>query len=60
MVEKIKFQDNEPYSFVFMDRDQELIRLTSGKFFWKGEEVTDTEKVYERFCEFMNIVEKKP
>lgn len=30
-----------------------LIKLVPGKFFWKGEEVTDTEKVYERFCEWL-------
>ena len=32
----------------------ELIKLSKGKFYWKGEEVEDKQKVYERFCEWMS------
>ena len=34
-----------------------MIKLSEGKFYWKGEEVTDKEKVYERFCEWMGHAE---
>ena len=36
----------------------ELIRLEKGKFFWKGKEIKDTNKIYERFSEWMAMAEK--
>lgn len=35
---------------------EELIRLSKGKFFWKGKEVKDINKIYERFNEWLKKV----
>lgn len=37
---------------------EEMIRLEPGKFFWKGKEVKDINKIYERFSEWMTFAEK--
>lgn len=41
-------QDNQP---------KEIIRITEGTFYWKGEEVKDTHQVYERFNEWLTAAE---
>jgi len=38
---------------------EEVLKLEKGKFIFKGEEVKDVNKVYERFCEWMSSVDKK-
>jgi len=37
----------------------EIMRIEKGKFFWKGEEVQDTQKVYERFNDWLKLAEVK-
>ena len=32
---------------------EEVIRMVPGKFFYRGEEVEDAQKVYEAFCEWL-------
>ena len=41
---------------------EEVIRLSEGRFYFKGEEVEDKYQVYERFNEWLKTVEedKKP
>lgn len=36
---------------------EEVIRIEHGKFYWKGEEVEDAHNVYERFNNWLKIVE---
>lgn len=50
-------------SIFFRVGSEELIRLEKGKFFWKGEEVSDAHQVYEKFREFLSeaeVIEKPP
>ena len=42
---------------IFFSNEEELIRLSEGKFYWKEEEVEDVNKIYERFSEWMRIAE---
>ena len=35
-------------------KNKEIMKLEKGSFFWKGEEVKDVNKIYERFSEWMN------
>ena len=51
----------KPPSIVFSSHtEDELIRLEKGKFFWKGQEVDDKNKVYERFSEWMDEARQAP
>jgi len=34
-----------------------LIKLSKGKFYWKGKEVKDVENVYDRFVAFLKYAE---
>ena len=37
----------------------EMIKLTKGTFYFKGEPVEDKNEVYERFCEWMSMAKTK-
>ena len=48
-----------PRDFIFTDSNGiELIRMAQGKFYWKGKEVKDTKKVYERFNTWLTRAKK--
>lgn len=54
----IEIQKDKPIPrFVFYNGTEEVILLEAGKFFWKGEEVTDAHKVYERFNDWLTQTE---
>jgi len=38
--------------------DKPVMRLSEGKFWWKGEEVKDVNNIYKRFCQWMDKAEK--
>jgi hypothetical protein len=38
--------------------NKEVMRISKGKFFWKGVEVKDAKNVYERFHQWLCMVEK--
>lgn len=38
---------------------KEIIKITEGKFYWKGKEVKDIHKVYERFNEWLKLALKE-
>lgn len=50
--------NNSKIIFNLGNQTKELIRLEKGKFFWKGKEIKDVNKIYERFSEWMNMAEK--
>lgn len=37
----------------------EMIKITKGTFYFKGEPVEDKHQVYERFCEWMSMAQTK-
>ena len=37
---------------------EEILRLEKGKFFYKGKEIEDINKIYERFSEWMDLAEE--
>jgi broad specificity phosphatase PhoE len=41
----------------FSAKQEEVIRLTKGKFYYRGEEVEDKYQVYERFNEWLKMAE---
>jgi hypothetical protein len=43
---------------VFSTKQEEVIRISKGKFYFKGEEVEDKYQVYERFHEWLKMVEE--
>ena len=43
---------------VFSAKQEEVIRISQGKFYFKGEEVEDKYQVYERFHEWMSAAEE--
>jgi hypothetical protein len=43
---------------VFSAKQEEVIRISQGKFYFKGEEVEDKYQVYERFNEWMTMAEE--
>lgn len=50
---------NNPKKQLFFRIGQEtLIKVIPGKFYWKGEEVKDTEEIYKRFNEWLKLAEK--
>jgi hypothetical protein len=42
----------------FYAKTEEVIRISKGKFYFRGEEVEDKYQVYERFNEWMTMVEE--
>ena len=56
--QKFEVRDDGPSDIKFIDPDDNtLITLSKGTFYWKGEAVEDTAKVYERFTEWMDSAE---
>lgn len=45
-------------SLSFSVHNKEIMRLEKGKFFWKGQEVKDVNKIYERFSKWMDMAEE--
>jgi hypothetical protein len=43
---------------VFSAKQEEVIRISQGKFYFKGEEVEDKYQVYERFNEWLKMAEE--
>lgn len=41
------------------DTGEEIIRISKDGFFWKGEKVDDTQNVYGRFINFLDMVATK-
>jgi hypothetical protein len=48
----------EPNTIRFYGNAEEMIKLSEGKFYFKGEEVEDKYQVYERFNEWLKAVEE--
>jgi hypothetical protein len=46
-----------PKSILFYANTEEIIKLSEGKFYFKGEEVEDKHQVYERFHEWLTQAE---
>ena len=44
---------------VFSAKQEEVIRLSEGRFYFRGEEVEDKYQVYERFNEWMTMAEEE-
>jgi hypothetical protein len=42
-----------PHTITFQTNGDEIIKITEGKFYWKGEEVEDAHEVYERLNEWL-------
>ena len=42
----------------FYAKDEEIIRLSEGRFYFRGELVEDKYQVYERFHEWLTMVEQ--
>ena len=42
----------------FYAKQEEVIRLSEGKFYYRGEEVEDKYQVYERFNEWLKMAEQ--
>ena len=51
----LKVPETDIIFTVNSDPLEELIRISKGTFYWKGEPVEDTQKIHERFCEWMKI-----
>ncbi len=45
--------------FKFCFTGEVIIEITKGKFYWRGKEVKDKYKVYERFNEWLKLYEFK-
>jgi hypothetical protein len=55
---ELKEMDQDP-TIKFMTRvPEEVIRISKGKFYFKGEEIEDKYQVYERFNEWMTMAEE--
>ena len=48
----------QPNTVVFSAKQEEIIRVSQGKFYFKGEEVEDKYQVYERFNEWLKMAEE--
>ena len=46
-------------SFFAPTSKEAIMTITKGKFIWKGKEVKDTNKIYERFSEWLAMAEVK-
>jgi len=44
--------------FYIKEYEEPLILIKKGKFYWKGKEVKDVDKIYERFCRWFDLMEK--
>ena len=40
-------------------KPQEVMKITKGTFYWKGEPVEDKHEIYERFHEWMTMAEQE-
>jgi len=40
-------------SFYFNNEKEPILVISKGKFIWKGKEIKDTKKIYERFNEWL-------
>jgi len=50
--------ENVNNSITWRVEGEEVIKISEGKFYWKGEEVEDVHNVYERFNEWLTRAEK--
>ena len=46
------------FSITEEGKQKEIIRISKGKFYWKGKEIDDVHKVYERFNKWLGLAEK--
>ena len=51
--DKEGLKDPEITQIAFTIEGENVMVLTREKFYWKGEEITDAEQCYKRFCEFL-------
>ena len=51
--DKEGLKDPEVTQIAFTIEGENVMVLTREKFYWKGEEVADTQECYKRFCEFL-------
>lgn len=56
---KIRDEKDNSDNIIFLSGDpgEEIIKLSKGKFYYKGESVDDINSVYERFNEWLSIAE---
>ena len=54
---ELKEMDQDPTIKFMTKGPEEVIRITKGKFYFKGEEVEDKYQVYERFNDWMREAE---
>jgi hypothetical protein len=47
----------QPNTIVFSAKQEEVIRIAQGRFYFRGEEVEDKYQVYERFNEWLTLAE---
>ena len=40
-------------------KETEILRISKGKFYWKGQEVKDRYKIYERFNKWLKMAEEE-
>lgn len=43
----------QPHTITFKIDEEEIIKITKGRFYWKGKEVEDARQVHERFSEWL-------
>jgi hypothetical protein len=58
----IGISGNETSAFIFCldsETPKEVMKISKGKFYWKGQEVEDKYEVYERFNEWLTKSEKR-
>jgi hypothetical protein len=55
---ELKEMDQDPTIKFMTKGPEEVIRITKGKFYFKGEEVEDKYQVYERFNDWMTMIEE--
>ena len=53
-------QPSSTWSFSVTENDkiEYIMKISQGKFFWKGKEVKDVHKIYERFNDWLTRAEK--
>jgi|GEM_PF-6075872 len=50
----LKISKKPEMLFFGTEPKEAVMRIAKGKFFWKGKEVKDVNKIYERFSEWMS------
>lgn len=55
MKETLTIQENKPKDIIFIDgENNEVLKISKGKFFCLGKEIEDTYGVYEKFLAFLS------